>query len=156
DPFCARLAALIEAPLAEMGIPYHTGETLICMEGPAFSSRAESNFYRSIGAGLINMSALPEAKLAREAEICYALVCMSTDYDCWREADEDVTINMVVENLSANAGNAQNLIARVLPLLGKERNCPCAEASKYAVITAEDKWPAGQRTRLKAILPDYF
>ena len=156
DPFCGRLREIIEKVAGEMNLRCHTGETLICMEGPAFSTRAESFLYRSWGAGLINMSTLPEAKLAREAEMCYGLICMSTDYDCWHEEEEDVTIDMVVQNLNANASNAKDLIARLLHVLGEERDCRCGEASKYAVITAEEKWSESQRKKLKMILPDYF
>src|SRR6185436_3655715 len=91
------------------------GETLVVMEGPTFSTRAESHLHRSWGAGLINMSALPEAKLAREAEICYALVCMVTDYDCWREGESDVDIQMVIRNLTANADRARALLPGLVP-----------------------------------------
>ena len=120
-PFCGRLHSFIKPAADEIGLVMHTGETLICMEGPAFSTKAESNLYRSWGAGVINMSTLPEAKLAREAEICYAVICMSTDYDCWHETEEHVTIDMVINNLTTNAGNAKKLIKLLLERLGQER-----------------------------------
>ena len=138
-PFCSRLHGVIKNAADTIGLVMHTGQTLICMEGPAFSTKAESNLYRSWGAGVINMSTLPEAKLAREAEICYAVVCMSTDYDCWHETEEHVTIDMVIRNLTTNAGNAKKLLKLVLESLGQERDCACPEASKYAIITDERK-----------------
>jgi 5'-methylthioadenosine phosphorylase len=155
-PFCERLHGHISSAAGEMGLTMHTGETLICMEGPAFSTKAESILYRSWGAGVINMSTLPEAKLAREAEICYAVICMSTDYDCWHETEEHVTIDMVIRNLTTNAGNAKKILKLILDRIGRERECGCSEASKYAIITAENKRDKGQSKKLKAILPDYF
>ncbi len=155
-PFCGRLDGHIRKAGGELGLTMHTGETLICMEGPAFSTRAESNLYRSWGAGVINMSTLPEAKLAREAEICYAVICMSTDYDCWHETEEHVTIDMVIRNLTTNAGNAKKILKLILERIGQERDCGCPEAMKYAIITAEDKRNREQSKKLKAILPDYF
>lgn len=155
-PFCGRLHGHIKKAADEIGLTMHTGETLICMEGPAFSTKAESNLYRSWGAGVINMSTLPEAKLAREAEICYAVICMSTDYDCWHETEEHVTIDMVIRNLTTNAGNAKKILKIVLGEIGNARNCGCGVASKYAIITAGDKRAKDQSKKLKAILPEYF
>ncbi|MEJ5363272.1 MAG: S-methyl-5'-thioadenosine phosphorylase [Spirochaetota bacterium] len=156
DPFCSRLHELILVAAQKLNIPMHTNETLICMEGPAFSTRAESHLYRSWQAGVINMSTLPEAKLAREAEMCYAVICMSTDYDCWKEDEEHVTVDMVVNNLNKNASNAKAFIKELIPLLTKERNCGCKEAIKYAVITDPKKQSNKQKKKLKAILPNYF
>jgi len=156
DPFCSRLHELILIAAQKLNIPMHTNETLICMEGPAFSTRAESHLYRSWQAGVINMSTLPEAKLAREAEMCYAVICMSTDYDCWKEDEEHVTVDMVVNNLNKNASNAKALIKELIPLLTKERDCGCKEAIKYAVITDPKKQSSKQKKKLKAILPKYF
>jgi 5'-methylthioadenosine phosphorylase len=156
DPFCSRLHELILVAAQKLNIPMHTNETLICMEGPAFSTRAESHLYRSWNAGVINMSTLPEAKLAREAEMCYAVICMSTDYDCWKEDEEHVTVDMVVNNLNKNASNAKALIKELIPLLTKERDCGCKEAIKYAVITDPKKQSSKQKKKLKAILPNYF
>ncbi|MEW6525066.1 MAG: S-methyl-5'-thioadenosine phosphorylase [Spirochaetota bacterium] len=156
DPFCSRLHELILVAAQKLNIPMHTNETLICMEGPAFSTRAESHLYRSWQAGVINMSTLPEAKLAREAEMCYAVICMSTDYDCWKEDEEHVTVDMVVNNLNKNASNAKALIKELIPLLTKERDCGCKEAIKYAVITDPKKQSSKQKKKLKSILPNYF
>ncbi len=155
-PFCGRLHKIIKPSAAKLGLAMHTGETLICMEGPAFSTKAESNLYRSWGAGIINMSTLPEAKLAREAEICYAVICMSTDYDCWHEEEEHVTIEMVIRNLTTNAGNAKKLLKLLLEQSGKERDCDCREAARYAIITAEEKRNKRQAHKLKKIFPGYF
>ncbi len=156
DPFCSRLHEKIIPVAEKMGLTLHTNETLICMEGPAFSTKAESNLYRSWGAGIINMSTLPEAKLAREAEICYAVICMSTDYDCWHEEEEDVTVEMVVRNMNTNSFHAKELIKKLIVELENESVCSCREASKNAVITAPEKWNPEQAEKLKKILPDYF
>jgi 5'-methylthioadenosine phosphorylase len=156
DPFCHRLHEIIKPAAKEMKLHIHTNETLICMEGPAFSTRAESNMYRSWGAGIINMSTIPEAKLAREAEICYAVICMSTDYDCWREEEEHVTIEMVIKNLTTNSAHAKNLLKILLKKLDNGRECGCKEASKFAVITAPEKRNREQVDKLKTIFPYYF
>jgi 5'-methylthioadenosine phosphorylase len=139
DPFCPRIQEIIKPEIEKLGLKLHTNETLVCMEGPAFSTRAESNLYRSWGAGIINMSALPEAKLAREAEICYAMVCMSTDYDCWKTDHADVTIEMVIGNLNANSGNAKSLIHSLITKLGHDKGCACQSAMKFAIMTDPKK-----------------
>jgi len=156
DPFCHRLHDIILPAAKELGLKMHAGETLIVMEGPAFSTRAESRLYRSWGAGIINMSTIPEAKLAREAEMCYAVICMSTDYDCWHESEEDVTIDIVTNNMNTNSANAKELVKKLAGLLGKERTCGCKEASKFAIITAPEKRNIDQAKKLSAILPGYF
>jgi 5'-methylthioadenosine phosphorylase len=156
DPFCSRLHELILVAAQQLNIPMHTNEILICMEGTAFSTPAESHLYRSWQAGVINMSTLPEAKLAREAEMCYAVICMSTDYDCWKEDEEHVTVDMVVNNLNKNAANAKALIKQLVPFLNMERTCACKEAIKYAIMTDSTKQPQKQKKKLKAILPNYF
>lgn len=155
DPFCFRLHEIIKPALKEAGIKYHTEETLICMEGPAFSTRAESRLYRSWGAGLINMSTLPEAKLAREAQICYAVICMSTDYDSWKDDEEHVSIEMVMKNMSENSLHGKKLIHAILKRAAQERSCSCPEASKFAVITSNGKIPREKASKLKTILPEY-
>jgi len=154
QPFADKLGALLFGHLQQMkGVKSHQGGTVVCMEGPLFSTRAESELYRSWGAHIINMSALPEAKLAREAGIEYALVCMVTDYDCWHPDTADVDIQMVIANLNANARNAQELIRRALPDVAKEpRDQAIADASKFAVITAPEKRPAATVAKLKGII----
>jgi len=156
DPFCGRLHEIIIPAAEEHGIELHTNETVVCMEGPAFSTRAESRMYISWGAGIINMSALPEAKLAREAEICYSMICMSTDYDCWKEDEEHVTTEMIIGNLSKNASRAKALLKALLPHMGGERTCSCKEASKFAIVTANEKQNTEEVKKLKTIFSDYF
>lgn len=155
-PFCHRLQELV-APLApKLGITLHRDEILICMEGPAFSTRAESEMYRSWGAGLINMSALPEAKLAREAEMCYCMICMCTDYDCWKEDEQHVNVEMLIDNLNKNARAAKNLVKEILKEAGKARTCECADTVKYAIITAPEKQNPQTVAKLRSILSKYF
>jgi 5'-methylthioadenosine phosphorylase len=156
EPFCSRLHELIAPAAKQTGITLHRNQTLLCMEGPAFSTKAESRLYRSWGCGVINMSTLPEAKLAREAEMCYAVICMSTDYDCWHEEEEHVTIDMVIQNLTTNSEHARNLRKNLILAMDGERSCACGQASKYAIITAPEKRDPAQVKRLKAILPEYF
>jgi len=156
DPFCSRLQKTIIQQMEKLDVDFHTKETLVCMEGPAFSTRAESNLYRSWGAGVINMSTIPEAKLAREAEMCYSVVCMSTDYDCWKEDEDDVTVEIVIERLTKNSKNAKKLIGLLIENLGGDRSCACKEASKFAMITSPDSIDIDYANKLKSILPDYF
>jgi len=157
DPFCNTLASTLFEEINKLDVTVHDNETAICMEGPLFSTRAESNLYRSWNAGLINMSALPEAKLAREAEICYALVCMVTDYDCWREEEAEVDIQMIINNLTKNGDNAKHLVKSIAKLLAKDLpDCPCRTASKFAILTAEDARNPEACKALKMVLPDYF
>ncbi len=158
DPFCPRLAGLVQSELRSRRLPGgQEGETLVVMEGPAFSTRAESHLHRSWGAGLINMSALPEAKLAREAELCYALVCMVTDFDCWREGESDVELQMILRNLTANADRARSLLpALVSRLTTATRDCSCPEACRQAIITSPDRQPRRTRAKLARLLPKYF
>lgn len=156
EPFCSRLHGLIIPAAQKAGVTLHQNQTLLCMEGPAFSSKAESNLYRSWGCGVINMSTLPEAKLAREAEICYAVICMSTDYDCWHEEEEVVTIDMVIQNLQTNSEHARNLLKNLIQSMDGKRGCACVDASKNAIVTAPDKRNSEQAKKLKTILPEYF
>jgi len=153
DPFANKLGDVMFAALKGMPVKAHRGGTLVCMEGPLFSTRAESELYRSWGCHLINMSAIPESKLAREAGIEYALVCMVTDYDCWHTAHADVDIQMVIANLTANAGNACELIRRALPAVAAApRDMAIANASQFAVITAPDKRPPQTVAKLRGII----
>ncbi|MFH0947229.1 MAG: S-methyl-5'-thioadenosine phosphorylase [Planctomycetota bacterium] len=157
DPFSSALSDLLYDVARSEGLSVHRDETLVCMEGPAFSTRAESHMYRSFGAGLINMSALPEAKLAREAEISYALVCMVTDYDCWRETDEDVDIQMVLENLNRNAASAKKLLFAAVGGVASLKESPAiAEAAKFAIITAREQLTPTALERMRFLYPRYF
>jgi 5'-methylthioadenosine phosphorylase len=154
EPFADALGDVLFRHLQAMpGVKSHHGGTLVCMEGPLFSTRAESELYRSWGCQLINMSALPEAKLAREAGLEYALVCMVTDYDCWHPSHGAVDIQMVIANLNANARHAQELIRRALPdVAAAPRDEAIAHASRFAVITAPEKRPPATVARLKGII----
>ena len=153
DPFANALGKLLYDAMDGMDITRHHGGTLVCMEGPLFSTRGESELYRAWGADLINMSALPESKLAREAGIEYGLVCMVTDYDCWHPAHDDVDIQMVIANLVANAGNAQELLKRALPkVAAAPRDEAIAHAAANAVITAADVRNPAAVARLKGII----
>jgi len=153
EPFANALGQILYDCLGELPIVRHRGGTLVCMEGPLFSTRAESELYRSWGAHLINMSALPESKLAREAGIEYALVCMVTDYDCWHSSHESVDIQMVIANLVANAGNAKELLRKALPrIAAAPRDEAIARAGRDAVITAPEHRPAATVARLKGII----
>lgn len=153
DPLANGLGEILYKAMDGLDVTSHHGGTLVCMEGPLFSTRAESELYRSWGAQLINMSALPEAKLAREAGIEYGLVCMVTDYDCWHTDHDDVDIQMVIANLVANAENAQALLAAALPAIAAApRDEAIAKASEFAVITALELRPAATVARLKGII----
>jgi 5'-methylthioadenosine phosphorylase len=159
DPVCGHLAKIIADAIAGLDLPgvsLHRGGTYVCMEGPAFSTRAESNLYRSWGAKVIGMTNLPEAKLAREAEMAYATLAMVTDYDCWHPDHDSVTVEMVIGNLMKNAANAQSVIRTVVQQL--HRNPPLSEAHtalKYAVITPLDKAPAATLEKLNLLLAKY-
>lgn len=135
EPFCPEAGAVITDAAQATGVACHVGGTMVVMEGPAFSTRAESFMYRSWGADIIGMTALPEAKLAREAEICYATMAWVTDYDCWRETAETVTVDLVVQNLLKNVAASKEMLRRVIPRLGEPAHCACATALKDAIIT---------------------
>ncbi|MEO7076628.1 MAG: S-methyl-5'-thioadenosine phosphorylase [Ktedonobacterales bacterium] len=139
DPFCPATCDRLEAALRELGdIPYHRGGTYVCIEGPQFSTKAESRLYRQWGCDIIGMTALPEAKLAREAEICYATIACVTDYDVWHASEEAVSLEMVTANLTRNAANAQRIIRAVaaqLPAGRSAATCGCDHALANAIIT---------------------
>jgi len=136
EPYCPELRRVMVETAQEAGAETHDGGTMVVMEGPQFSTKAESNFYRQIGGTLIGMTALPEAKLAREAELCYCTVAMVTDYDCWHEAEEDVTVDMIVANLIANVDRAKAIVRLAVPRIAQlARQCPCPSALDGAVMT---------------------
>lgn len=155
DPFSAHLADTIFKHRGELDITLHRDKTLICMEGPIFSTRAESKMYRQLGGDIINMSAVPEAKLAREAEIAYQMICMSTDYDSWREEEEAVTADVIFGHLTTNANNAKKLLAAVIPDLGAIPN-PLQGSIKFGIATAPDKRDPEIAKKLNQLLPGYF
>ncbi|MFN6563012.1 MAG: S-methyl-5'-thioadenosine phosphorylase [Nostoc sp. ChiSLP01] len=160
DPICKNLAAVLADAIASLNLPevtLHRGGTYVCMEGPAFSTKAESNLYRSWGATVIGMTNLPEAKLAREAEIAYATLALVTDYDCWHPDHDSVTVEMVIGNLLRNAVNAQKVIQETVRRLSE--NPPASEAHsalKYAILTQLDKAPAATKEKLGLLLQKYL
>ncbi|KAL9113880.1 MAG: hypothetical protein Q9227_002014 [Pyrenula ochraceoflavens] len=165
DPFDAQLAAVVRKcghALEGEGVQLHDRGTLVCMEGPQFSTRAESNLYRSWGGAVINMSALPEAKLAREAEMAYQMICMSTDYDCWHESGESVSVEMVMGNMKANAVNARRFVGGVLDELSKEEYAALVQGKhlegsvKYCVSTATEGISHEARKKMDWLFPGYF
>jgi 5'-methylthioadenosine phosphorylase len=160
DPVCQNLAQILDDAIASLNLPevtLHRGGTYVCMEGPAFSTKAESNLYRSYGATVIGMTNLQEAKLAREAEIAYATMALVTDYDCWHPDHDSVTVEMVVANLQRNAVNAQKVIQAAVQRLSK--NPPESEAHsalKYAILTRLENVPIETKQKLEAILKKYL
>ena len=156
EPFCPELSALLADAAHEVKAPVHRGGTYVVMEGPAFSTRAESHLYRSWGASVIGMTALPEAKLAREAEMCYATLACATDYDCWNEEEQTVTVEMVVGNLLQNVAASKRILRHLIPRIPQVRECPCATALQAAIITAPDCIPPEARRRLALIIGKYL
>jgi 5'-methylthioadenosine phosphorylase len=155
-PVCDELGDILEASCKEVGVKVHRGGTYLCMEGPAFSTKAESMVYRQWGMDIIGMTNLQEAKLAREAEIAYATLALVTDYDCWHEGHDDVTIDMVVEYLNKNVRNAQLILKdAVKRVAAKETPNQFAGATKNAIFTAPDHWPAETAKKLDAIIGKY-
>jgi len=156
DPVCPDLRRLLAAAGAGVTDRLHDGGTYLCMEGPQFSTRAESLLYRSWDVDVIGMTNAQEAKLAREAEICYATMAMVTDYDCWREGEAAVTVEGVVARLEENATVAQAIVARVLERLTEERPCACATALENAILTERGRIPREARERLRPIAGRYL
>jgi 5'-methylthioadenosine phosphorylase len=155
-PFCSRLSDLVHGSAQAVGATVHKGGTYVCMEGPQFSTLAESQLYRSWGMDIIGMTNLQEAKLAREAEICYATIALVTDYDCWHPEHDFVTVEMIVGNLMQNARTAQQVIAEAVSRLPFERTCECATALKYAIITRPEAVPAAVKADLAPIVGKYL
>ena len=156
DPFSSYLADIVYSQAGVLeNAALHRGKTLVCMEGPLFSTRAESQMYRAWGGDIINMSVLPEAKLAREAEINYQMVCMSTDYDSWKVEEEAVTAEMILAHFQANTGNAKRLLAAVIPLINREDN-PLLGTMRQSTITAPEKRDPKMVARLNELLPGAF
>ena len=156
DPFCGDLSKTLHGAASQDGARAHKGGTYIAMEGPQFSTKAESHLYRSWGASVIGMTALPEAKLAREAEMCYATVACSTDYDCWHPGHESVTTQMVIENLGKNVERSKSIVRRVVASISPGRSCSCHSALATAIITAPDHIPAGVKKELAPLIGKYI
>ncbi len=156
DPVCADLNMVLYKAAVKAGATVHMGGTYICIDGPQFSTRAESKIYRTWGVDVIGMTNIPEAKLAREAEICYSTVALSTDYDCWHETEESVTVDMILETLKANVAMAREIIKNAVPSIPENRGCKCASALKYAVITDRKSIPEKTKKDLSLILGKNF
>jgi len=146
NPYCPELSQILYRVAKDLGLSVHLGGTYVCIEGPQFSTKAESKVFRSLGFSIIGMTNLPEAKLAREAEICYATLGLVTDYDVWKEGEE-VTVERVIGNLLANIENVKKLIKAAIPRLERERKCECASALAYAIQTR--KWAINKKTAKK-------
>jgi 5'-methylthioadenosine phosphorylase len=155
DPVCATVAKAIQQGAETAGVVAKSGGTYVCIEGPQFSTRAESNLYRSWGADIIGMTNLQEAKLAREAEICYATMAMVTDYDCWHESHDAVTVDQVVAVLHQNSANAAMAVRAAVAAMPKDRACACATALQHAILTSPEAIPAATRTKLDLLLGKY-
>jgi 5'-methylthioadenosine phosphorylase len=156
DPFCPHLRGLLCEAAQQAGGTVHMGGTFITIEGPRFSTRGESKIYRSWGVDIIGMTAVPEAQLAREAEMCYATMAHVTDYDVWHEEEEAVNVEMLIANLMANAALSKRTIAALAPMLTGERTCECGHALSTAIITQRDLIPPGTIAQLGPIAAKYF
>jgi 5'-methylthioadenosine phosphorylase len=155
-PVCGALGDVIAESCRSVDVKAHRGGTYLCMEGPAFSSVAESNVYRSWGMDIIGMTNLQEAKLAREAEICYATLALVTDYDCWHPGHDAVSVETVIEYLNKNVRNAQTIMREAVKRLrNADRDCRCGTALKNAIFTAPNLWPEATTKKLEAIIKKY-
>ncbi len=156
QPVCEELGDVLERACGAAEVKVHRGGTYLCMEGPAFSTKAESQVYRQWGMDIIGMTNLQEAKLAREAEICYSTLALVTDYDCWHEGHDAVSVEQVIEYLNKNVRNAQVVMREaVRELSGRPRGCGCGSALKNAIFTAPDLWPEATTRKLEAIIKKY-
>ncbi len=155
-PFCSALSKLALAAGRKAGATMHERGTYVCMEGPQFSTLAESNLYRSWGMDIVGMTNLQEAKLAREAEICYTTIALVTDYDCWHPDHDSVTVDLIIANLTQNAKTAQQVIANAVETLPIARTCECSRALAAAIITRPDAIPAATKEKLKPIVGKYL
>jgi 5'-methylthioadenosine phosphorylase len=156
DPVCGEMTKVVAAACQAGGVTGKLGGTYVCMEGPQFSTKAESNVYRSWGADVIGMTNLQEAKLAREAEICYATIAMVTDYDCWHPHHDAVTVEQIIGVLTKNAENAAKVVKAAVAAMPKSRSCKCGSALAHAILTDPAKIPAETRNKLKLILGKYL
>jgi 5'-methylthioadenosine phosphorylase len=156
DPICGELAKVVRGACHVAGVPAKLGGTYICMEGPQFSTKAESNVYRAWGADVIGMTNLQEAKLAREAEICYVTIAMVTDYDCWHPHHDSVTVEQIISVLTKNAENAAKVVKATVAAMPAHRECKCGRALAHAILTDPAKIPAATKDKLKLILGNYL
>jgi len=156
DPICSELAQSVDAACRKAGVTAKRGGTYLCMEGPQFSTKAESNVYRGLGMDVIGMTNLQEAKLAREAEMCYVTIAMVTDYDCWHPHHDSVTVDQIVAVLLKNAENACNVVREAIAAMPVGRSCKCGSALAHAILTDRDKIPQKTKERLSLILDKYL
>lgn len=156
DPVCKDMASILYEAAKETGVTVHKGGTYVNIEGPAFSTRAESIVYKNLGMDVLGMTNLVEAKLAREAEICYATVAMVTDYDCWHDGHDSVTVDMVLAVLLGNAENAKKIIKNAISKIPGERTCTCKDALASALITSKDRMPEKTKEKLSLIIGKYL
>jgi 5'-methylthioadenosine phosphorylase len=156
DPVCSVLARALHEAATQTSATVHLGGTYLCIEGPQFSTRAESNIYRQWGVDIIGMTNLPEARLAREAELCYATLALATDYDCWHESASDVDIEAILALLHRNVELAQEVIERMVPQVPPTRSCPCSTALQQAIITAPEMIPDTAKERLGLLIGPYL
>lgn len=156
EPVCPDLARVLYGAAKKADATVHMGGTYICIEGPQFSTKAESGIYRSWGVDVIGMTNIPEAKLAREAEICYATIALSTDYDCWHEEEESVTVDMILETLKSNVAMAKRIIKNAAPVIALPRGCKCPSALKHAIITDKEAIPETAKEDLSLLLGKYL
>lgn len=157
DPFCPDMRKIILDAATQQNATVHNGGAYVCMEGPAFSTRAESHYYRkTLAPAVIGMTAIPEAKLAREAEMCYGMLALATDYDCWHESEEDVSVEAVIAVVKANATLANNIIKRVAHLMPKTSNSDLLYAAKYAIMTDRSKIPENTKKKVSLLWQEYL
>jgi 5'-methylthioadenosine phosphorylase len=156
QPICPELASLLYETAVATGVTTHKDGTLVCMEGPAFSTRAESNLYRQWGMDIIGMTSLQEAKLSREAELCYAALALVTDYDCWHEDESEVTVETVLQSLNKNITHAKKIIQTIVPKIAQKRDCLCATALENAIMTDLNAIPKKTCEKLGLIINKYL
>lgn len=156
DPVCSVLADTLFQAAKSIGARVHKGGVYVCIEGPLFSTRAESNVYRQWGASVIGMTNIQEAKLAREAEICYSTLAMATDYDCWHVEEEPVTLEMIIRNLNKNAETAKQILKTAIPAIKQKRVCGCTIAAENAIVTHKDLIPENTKKKLDVIFGKYL
>lgn len=156
DPVCNLLAGQLAQAARRAGATVHEGGTYICIEGPNFSTRAESRIYRSWGVDVIGMTNISEARLAREAEICYATIALATDYDCWHEGHDDVSVEAVVALIKQNVAMAKNIIRHAVGDIARERTCPCATSLQYAIMTDRALIPEETKAKLQVVMGKYL
>ena len=156
DPVCGALSQALRKAANGAGATVHHGGTYLCIEGPQFSSRGESLLYRQWGVDVIGMTNMPEAKLAREAELCYATMALVTDYDCWHASEESVTVEMILATLHNNVAQAKRVLRAAVPAIAEVRTCPCGSALQYAIVTAPERISVAMRKRLQPLIGKYL